>query len=128
MVTRTLRARGRVVSGLGEGGRYVAIYSGSFQRALGYIPFPGTLNVLLSAPLDLSKCAGKLIEPPSDKYREVYAYPARIMGLSAHVVRPRVNKHGDNVLELIAPINIREGLGLREGDEVEIEIECAEVI
>lgn len=126
MISRTLRARGRVVRGLGEGGHYVIIYSSSFRRALGYAPFPGTLNISLPAPLDLSMCRGVLVEPPADGYREVYAYSARIKGISVHVIRPLANKHSNNVLEVISPFNIREKLGLRDGDDVEIEIECVE--
>jgi len=44
--------RGTVVSGLGRGGFFIALegYSRQFAEKLGFIPFPGTLNIRLEEP------------------------------------------------------------------------------
>ena len=44
-----LELRGKIVSGMGEGAYYMSLkgYSKQFKLKLGYIPFPGTLNVRL---------------------------------------------------------------------------------
>ena len=45
-----LELKGKIVSGMGEGAYYMSLkgYTKQFKSILGYIPFPGTLNVKLN--------------------------------------------------------------------------------
>ncbi len=117
-----VKLRGKVVSGTGEGRRYVLIYMSVFREKLGFEPYPGTLNI--DVGFDASKIYLSLnpivIDPPSNTYKPVYALPARIDDTEGYVIRPFATSHKWNILEFIAPYCIREKLGLRDGDLVEI--------
>ena len=54
--------RGKIVAGQGKGQYYISRegYSRQFLQYLGFIPFPGTLNVLLEAPFPAEQEAIKI--------------------------------------------------------------------
>ncbi len=109
-----------VFSGKGEGKKYVSLYFNTLRDALGIKPYLGTLN------LDCNKDLRKLftgahvitIEPPSPKYKPVLAIPIEIDGIEGYALRPLASKYKWSVLEIVSTINIREKLGLRDGDKV----------
>lgn len=117
-----IRLRGRIVSGKGEGRKYVEIYRNGLRRKLGIDPYPGTLNI--DVGYDISKLYLSLkpiiIEPPTDNYKPVYAVPAEIDNIKGYVIKPFATVHGWNILEFIAEINVRQKLGLKDGDIVEV--------
>lgn len=121
--------RGRVVRGLGEGSKYVELYKDLLRRALGIEPFPGTLNVVVnSGSLDKLQMLLKskpyaVIEPPSKEYRAVLAWRAKVNGYRAYLIKPLASKHPEQVIELIADINLREYLRIQNGSEVLIDAE-----
>ncbi len=116
--------RGRVISGLGEGAKYVLIYRDIIRRYLGIDPYPGTLNIDFGKDLSdiLASISGRMIPPPHNGFVPVIAYRGSMNGLTVYAVRPCITRHGWNVLELIAGVNLRERFGLRDGDQVEIVI------
>jgi len=130
---RKVVLRGRVISGLGEGGFYVSLshYSSKIQEFLGERPYPGTLNVALqpdtqySRPL-LEKLATFVIPGFSDgkrTYGSAKLVPCRVNGFSrCAIIIPSRTHHPPNVIEVVAPVYLRGELGLKDGDEVIIEI------
>lgn len=113
--------RGRVVSGFGEGAKYVELYKGRFREYLGIDPYPGTLNVELieRAPqLPLNKAI--VIPPPHPGFVEVYAYRALLGGLEVYVVKPAKTRHPPSIVEVVSSYYLREKLKLRDGSLVEI--------
>jgi CTP-dependent riboflavin kinase len=86
---------------------------------------PGTLNVTLPS--------GYVVRP--DATIEPHEYPAERIKLQrcrvrAHrmiIMRPETHERpggiGANVLELVSPLHLRSAWGLRDGDEVEVEVE-----
>lgn len=52
----SIKLEGYVVSGLGEGAFYMSLegYRKAFEKVLGYVPYPGTLNIKLTPSLYLS--------------------------------------------------------------------------
>ena len=48
----SLELKGTVISGMGEGAYYMALkgYTKQFKSKIGFVPFPGTLNVKLNQP------------------------------------------------------------------------------
>jgi len=131
---RNLRLKGVVTSGLGEGAVYMSIpqYRARFAELLGYEPFAGTLNVKLYdeyVPVrrTLRDAAGYRIEGFSVNgrvYGGVTVYKASIRGhdrsAECALLELDVTKHGPEVVELIAPVKLRDVLKLKDGDPVEI--------
>ncbi len=133
MEKRCLVLRGRVASGKGEGEIYVNLYAREFERILGFRPYPGTLNVKLYPRYvelrvkSLREIRFLLVRPPRglERLADVRCYPAAIRGMAVYLVEPRIPGYDKRVAELIAPVYLREALGLRDGDEAEILVgEC----
>lgn len=116
--------RGKVLSGLGQAQHFLSRegYCRQFEDGLGFVPFPGTLNVLLDGPFPA--------ESPSieiDGFRErdrffggCRCFRIRINGMDAAVVRPERSCHPPELIEVIAPVHLRRALGLEDGDVVSI--------
>jgi riboflavin kinase len=131
----SVRLRGFVTSGLGEGAYYMSLegYRRSIERLLGFTPYPGTLNVRLdpqSAALRryLDVLPGVTIPGFSDgarTYGSVKAFSATIENVSCAVILPERTHHPPDIVEVIAPVRLRDALGLRDGDIVEIEVSIA---
>jgi riboflavin kinase len=123
--------KGRVSSGMGEGSYYMDQrgYRRQFKRVLGFNPYSGTLDVKLdTSSLErrrmLEKLPGKLIEgftTPKRTFGPVKCFSARVRKTKAAVIIPS-RSHYIDVIELIAPRNLRKSLRLRDGDELEIEV------
>jgi len=115
--------KGRVVSGLGEGSRYVSLYSEMFKKYLGFKPYPGTLNIMVeNTTMSTDNIVKKIIiPPPGNGYASVYAYRAYIYGVEpVYVVKPMVTKHGSSVVEIVSRYYLRERYCLRDGSIVEL--------
>ncbi|MDM7934119.1 MAG: CTP-dependent riboflavin kinase [Methanothrix sp.] len=118
--------RGRVVSGLGDGRYYISRYSDRIRERLGFTPFPGTLNILLDGPFSPPERLSIRIEGFEEAGRsfgECILVRIRIGGIGAALIRPARSSHPEEVVEVIAPANLRERLRLSDGDQVEIVLE-----
>lgn len=128
----TVELVGEVVSGMGEGKYYISLdgYVEQFVEKLGYEPFPGTLNLSLDDESTRRRAAlenveGTLIEEWENEERTFGAatcYEASIDGVEAHVIRPHRSHYPDETLEVIAPIKLRDELGIDYGDDVTVEV------
>lgn len=125
-----ITVRGTVISGVGRGRNFVSLpwFIKYVKEMLRFEPFPGTLNIVVAdgeaerIAKILDKHGGLMVTPrdghyPGNLYRALIA--SRIEGA---VVRPRVQGYPKNLLEIIAPVCLREALGLRDGDEVSVEV------
>lgn len=127
-----LEFRGKVFTGLREGRFYVSLkgYSRHFQATLGFVPYPGTLNLRLSSPVQIDRRrrlgSMKGIEVPGFEdgkrtYGPVKCFRARISGKHAGAILAIERTHYDNtVLEVISPVNLRKALGLKDGDDCSV--------
>ena len=119
---------GIVVSGRGEGEIYVNIYAREFERRLGFRPYPGTLNVKLDPEetekrIRLLSGTNPIVIPPPRGIPglvRVHCHPAVIRGVKVFIVEPQVPGYDASIVELISQIYLREALGLKDGDMVEI--------
>lgn len=122
---------GRVVTGMGEGSYYVGQlgYAEQFKRELGFLPYPGTLDIKLDrASLDLRET---LLRMPSRQvqgfrtaertFGPVKFFQTRLKGIKSAIVIPNRTHHTD-ILEIIAPRNLRKAIGLKDGDLVRVEV------
>jgi riboflavin kinase len=118
--------RGKVASGMGKGQYYLSRegYRRQFIAYLGFSPYPGTLNVKLQEPFDPSRQQAIKIHGFEDEGRafgECRCYRIRINGIGAAIVQPERSNYPADLVEIIAPVNLRESLHLQDGDEVELE-------
>lgn len=125
---------GEIFTGLGEGAYYVSLegYRSQIIEKLGFDPYPGTLNLRLTDPPDvyfrelLSHRPGILIKGFSNgrrTYGSVKAFKAKIKDINAAVLLIERTHYGRDTLEVIAPINLRQALKLKDGDKVSVEVQ-----
>lgn len=132
----TIEFEGNVVSGMGEGAYYMSLegYTKQFKEKLGYEPYLGTLNVRLTdqiymnARLELGKHPSIFIDGFSDgtrTYGWVKCYRATIddgaIANAAVLVLERTH-YDDSMLEVIAPISIKQAAGVKNGDRIKIQV------
>ena len=127
-----LKFNGTLFTGLNEGRYYISLkgYSKSFIRALGFKPFPGTLNLRLTSEAmieqrrRLGQMAGTNIPGFSDErrsYGPVKVFKAKIAEKYPGGVLAIERTHYDNsVLEVISPLNLRTVLKLKDGEECSV--------
>jgi riboflavin kinase len=127
-----LNFRGRLFTGLKEGAYYISLkgYSKPFFRALGFKPFPGTLNLrlateeMLEQRRRLEHLKGTEVPGFTDgkrSYGPVKCFKASIAGKHPGAVLAIERTHYDSsVLEVISPVNLRKALKLQDGDEVSV--------
>ena len=123
--------KGNVVSGLGEGRYYIeqSGYVEQFKEKLGFIPYPGTLNVeiefIARNKLRLLKNQKSIkIDEFGTKNRTfggVRCFRAKIDSVEGAIVLP-IRSHYSNILEFISEDYLREKLNLKDGDPIKIEI------
>lgn len=128
-VRERLTIAGTVSSGLGEGAFYMRQrgYKEQFGRKLYFEPYEGTLNVKVLGP-ELSKLRVLAQEPGIliDEFRAAgrtfggaKCFPATLRKIECAVIMPLRSHHTD-VMEVISERYLRDALGLRDGDSVEI--------
>ncbi len=132
-VGKPIVLKGKVVTGDGEGQYYLSLkgYRDQVREKLGFDPYPGTLNVLLdpesterrSLLLFRKAIVLKGFEEGGRRYGEVLAYPAQVSGFwpSALIV-PLKTHHPPSIIEIIAPVKLRNELRLKDGDEVTVRV------
>jgi len=123
-----ITVKGRVSSGLGEGRRFTQIswVKKQIREKLGFELYPGTLNLCLPSDAQifslLDKFSGIKI-PAKKEFASGRLYRALIADeVHGAIVRPDVPDYPKGILEILAPISLREKLYLKDGDEVEIKI------
>ena len=131
----SVTVEGVVFTGLGEGAYYTSkeVYRKQFFDKLGFDPYPGTLNLKLTAEYDLKTRmeleAYPAVEIEGFKNEDrtfggIKCYPALIDNTIKGAVISAMRSHYDNsVLEIIAPVNLRRHLGLRDGQKLKVEIQ-----
>lgn len=125
---------GTAFTGLGEGAYYISKehYRKQIAEKLGFEPYPGTLNLKLSADYDI-KTRRELEAYPAVEitgfqnedrtFGLVKCYPAIIGGKVKGALITALRSHYDaSVLEIIAPVCLRKQLGLKDGNKVKVEV------
>ncbi len=125
MPSSKFELRGLVVSGVGVAWKYVKEYEHIFERLLGAKPYPGTLNVLLPDCYSniLAGVKPHVIQPPRPGLCEAYVYAGWLGGIRVVIVKPAKTVHDCRVVEVVAPVKLRDLLGIKDGDVVKIEID-----
>ena len=127
-----LTIAGHVTSGFGEGGYYIGqdAYQNQFRQKLGIKPYPGTLNLRLSGP-EIAKLDILKEQPgiPLEGFIQTgrtfgtgKCFKARLGSTDCAVVIPNRSHHAD-MLEIICERHLRKALGLKDGDNLKLEVQ-----
>ena len=126
--------KGTLVSGMGEGAYYMSLkgYTKQFKSKIGYIPFPGTLNVRLDKKIHMETIKqfetldGIKIKSFSDgkrTYGWVKCFPAKLNhSINCQLIILERTHHDDSIIELISKVCIRKSGKLKDGSQVTIKI------
>ena len=130
------KTTGSVASGVGRGAEFLRLgwVLDELHRKLGLIPFPGTLNLSVQPEaretLFLRRDSFLRIADPAEPTCPGYLQRVTLTAngracRSAYLILPELTMYKD-VLEIISAENLRQTLGLQDGDPVEIEVEIEE--
>ncbi len=117
---------GTVFSGQGNGRRFLELPWVKRQviEKLSFYPYPGTLNLKLNKKSIkkrklLKKAPAERIFPAKGYYKGVL-FKTYIGILECAIVIPQVPEYPDDLLEVIASVNLRKTLQLEDGCEVTV--------
>ena len=122
---------GKIVSGAGEGAYFTQInwVQEQCQARLDFKPYPGTLNLEISReylPIieSLNREEGIELISPDPKFCNAKTFPVSLGNVSGALIMPdeKVRIHAKNIVEIIAPLNIKASLNVSDGDLISIAI------
>jgi len=129
---------GKVFQGLGEGAYYIGLegYKIQFAKALEFDPYPGTLNLKLESTMQVEQKKqlrgfdGLRIEGfqrDGRTYGGARCYRATVgkVNLQGAVLVIDRTHYDDSVLEIISPHFLRGALGLKNGDQLDVNVAMA---
>jgi riboflavin kinase len=125
---KRIELNGTIFSSRGEGKKFLELpwVKRQMKQKLGFTPYPGTLNVRLSEEdVERKKLLGKAHSIkvfPAEGYCSGALIKAFIGKLECAIVVPEVARYPKEVLEIIAPVNLRETLQLEDGSEVTVTV------
>ena len=123
-----LNLNGKVFTGKGEGKKFVTLpwVERQIREKLGFTPYAGTLNIRLSREgLQQKKLLAKaerLDIIPEKGYCRGSLIKAKITGLDCGIIIPQVPAYPPDVIEVVAPVFLRQRLHLSDGSEVGVSV------
>ncbi len=125
----TVTFKGKVFTGEGSGKKYISLpwVQRQIKEKIGFSPYLGTLNLRLtgvnaSRRKQLGKTEASQI-CPAEGYCVGLLFRASIDQTVCAVILPQVKGYPKNVLEIVASVNLREVLNLKDGDAVVVAVQ-----
>ena len=130
----SIELKGEIISGMGEGAYYMSLkgYTKQFKSKIGYVPFPGTLNVklyqkeYLEAIQQIDDLDGQKINSFSDgkrTYGWVKCFTAKLnRTINCQLIRLERTHYDNSIIELISKNSICNTANLKLGSKVSIKI------
>ena len=120
-----MKIHGEVATGLGKAAYFLSqeFYTNEFKKNLGFVPYPGTLNVIVSEEYldeinEINDNCENVIKP-DEGFGAVKFIEATLNDkISGAIVFPAKTTHEENYLEFIAENKLRDELSLNDGDFV----------
>jgi CTP-dependent riboflavin kinase len=107
--------KGKIVSGMGKARKFIPKYNEDFQKKLGFIAYPGTINMQVEEVPELLQAINIIIADGG----KVDCYPIIINKIhKGAIVKPNQTEHSARIMEIIAPEKLDIGLG----DEITCEL------
>jgi len=123
-----LKVSGTLVRGLGESAKFLSIpwVKAQLVKKLGFSPYGGTLNIDVHDPgvqERLKGCRGERILPEEEGFCDAFLWSGVIGGkYPCAVVLPLVPGYPECILEIVAPLYLKQALAIEDGDGVEVEV------
>ena len=124
-----LEITGKIISGTGEGAYFTQIdwVQQQCDEKLGFKPSPGTLNLEISEEFlpaieSLDQNKGIELISPDPKFCNAMVFQVSLGDISGGIILPeeKVRVHPKNIIEIIAPQNIKASLNVKDGDSVTV--------
>ena len=123
-----MKIDGEVTTGMGKAEFFLSqeFYTKEFKKNLGFIPYPGTLNVIVDEKYlqninEIKNSCENIIKPNTEFGAVKYIKAILNNQIDGAIVFPAKTTHEENYLEFIAEEKLREKLNLNDGDIVNIE-------
>jgi len=120
---------GIVTSGLGKGAVFMSIdyYKEKIKEKLGFEAYPGTLNFLIdNEQLNTLKRIDPIridgFKKDGKTFGGVSCYKIKINNIDGSIIIPDLTEHEENMVEVIAPVNLKSELQIKDGDKVKIQL------
>ena len=124
-----MKINGEVTTGLGKAAYFLSqeFYTKEFEKNLGFVPYPGTLNIIveeehLSKINEIKNNCENIIKPDTEFGAVKYIDAVLNDEINGAIVFPAKTTHEENYLEFIAENKLRDQLDLEDGDIVSIEL------
>lgn len=119
--------KGKVKRGIGEGAFYIKKYNKKINKALGFNPYLGTLNIEVNknSKSTISKQKPIIINSFKTKertYGSIKCYNAKINNTKASVIIPERTRHPENIVEVISPVYLRGKFNLKDNNIIRVEL------
>ena len=118
--------KGKIVSGKGEGKKFLILswVKKQIQEKLEFTPYPGTLNLILTNESKKFRILLKKTQYiriiPAEGFYDGIAVHALINSQKCAIILPEIENYPRNMIEIIAPLNLRYSLRVKDGDEVTV--------
>lgn len=122
------KVTGTVVSGLGESASFLSLQwvNDQIVEKLSFSPYCGTLNIDIGGSMiqkKLKEHAKERIIPVEKEFCEALIFNAMIIGeYRCGVILPLVSNYPGNILEIVAPVHLKQALAINDGAKIEVEI------
>lgn len=130
------RMNGIIFSDLGQASTFMALdwVQNLLMQRLGYHPFPATLNLRPKAAADertwqrvRCELVGTRLTPASDShcgaklFRVEIRAPRSAAKIAGAVLLPDVKDYPNDKIEIVAPVRLKDHLGVADGDQLVVE-------
>jgi riboflavin kinase len=129
------RMTGIIFSDLGQAASFMALewVQTALKQRLGFRPFPATLNVRPKEAADAQiwwgvrrKSAGISLGAANDGFCNARLYPIELVvssgaepdKLPGAILLPDVENYPNDKIEIVAPVRLKEHLGVQDGDQL----------
>jgi riboflavin kinase len=125
---KILRLKGKVFSGNGEGAKFIQLPWVKSQMAekLGFTPYPGTLNIRIiknHVKLEMFEKAKPIEISPVDGFCRGKCFDVYLMdNLKRAIVVPEIANYPKDIVEIVAPMNLRAKYQLKDGDVITLKV------
>ena len=123
-----MKIDGEVTTGLGKAAYCLSqeFYTREFEKNLGFIPYPGTLNIIVSDDYldeinEVKDNCENIIKPDTEFGAVNYIEAVLNDEIKGAIVFPAKTAHDENYLEFIAEDRLRDKLCIEDGDIVSLE-------
>ncbi len=117
---------GTIKKGIGEGAYYVSQknYQEQFKKFIGFKAYPGTLNIMINKEelmlliSNSDKIIIKSFKTKERSFGSLTCYKIKVNNVDSAIVIPERTRHDEDMIEVIAEVNLRNKLSLKDEDKV----------